>query len=173
MGASGSDPRNSVALTGRRAVLRCRPVGATTRQDNGGNMRGSTTRRLGWVGLIGVAAVTVACSSTSAEDDAIARDRADQLVDAAAAAGVAPRLTPEVAESLYGTDASAVCDAFSGGTSTAGELILLGNLAQGRRQTITDDAVVYARLVIETYCPDVAGDFRRSVRDIDAVEKSN
>src|SRR6186997_1511891 len=94
-----------------------------------------------------------ACSSTSASDEATEQALAEQLVDASHAAGVAPRLTVAVAESLYGTEAPAICDAFDGGLSTAEQNLLLGNPAHGRRKTITDDAVTYGRLVVETYCP--------------------
>jgi hypothetical protein len=118
------------------------------------------------------ALLVVGCSSTSDEDEATEQQLAEQLVAATQEAGVAPRLTVDVAESLYGTDAPAVCDAFDGGTSSAGDLILRGNVAQGRRKAITDDAVTYAGLVIQTYCPDVQSDFDDAVADIDPVEKS-
>jgi hypothetical protein len=119
-----------------------------------------------------IALLVVGCSSTSDEDEATEQQLAEQLVAATQEAGVAPRLTVDVAESLYGTDAPAVCDAFDGGTSSAGDLILRGNVAQGRRKAITDDAVTYAGLVIQTYCPDVQSDFDDAVADIDPVEKS-
>ena len=114
-----------------------------------------------------------ACSSTSDEDEATEQARAEQLVDAAHSAGVAPRLTVDVAESLYGTDAPAVCDAFDGGLSTAEQNLILGNPAHGRRKTITDNAVTYGRLVVETYCPDNLDEYDDVVADLDPFEASN
>jgi hypothetical protein len=122
---------------------------------------------------IGAALLVVAlpaCGSPSAEDEATEQQLAGQLVAATQDAGVAPRLTPEVAAALYGTDASPVCDAFDGGLSTASANRLLGNPGHGRRNNITDQAVVYARLVVETYCPDVLPDFDDAVDSIDPVE---
>jgi len=113
-----------------------------------------------------------ACSSTSASDEATEQALAEQLVDATRAAGVAPRLTVDVAESLYGTEAPAICDAFDGGLSTAAQNLLLGNPAHGRRKTITDDAVTYGRLVVETYCPDDLDEYDDVVTDLDPFEAS-
>ncbi len=113
-----------------------------------------------------------ACSSTSASDEATEQALAEQLVDASHAAGVAPRLTVAVAESLYGTEAPAICDAFDGGLSTAEQNLLLGNPAHGRRKTITDDAVTYGRLVVETYCPDNLDEYDDVVTDLDPFEAS-
>jgi hypothetical protein len=86
---------------------------------------------------------------------------------------VAPRLTVEVAESLYGTDAPAVCDVFEDGLTTAEQNLLLGNPAQGRRKTITDNAVTYGRIVVETYCRDDLDDYDDVVDDLDPLEASN
>ncbi|MGB0113752.1 MAG: hypothetical protein WBP59_11075 [Ilumatobacteraceae bacterium] len=117
--------------------------------------------------------LAVGCSSTSEADAATEQQLAGQLIAATSAAGVAPRLTVDLATALYGTDASAVCDAFDGGTTTSADLILRGNTALGRRKTITDDAVVYAGLVIQTYCPDVTPDYESAVAAIDPVETSS
>jgi hypothetical protein len=133
-------------------------------------LRPSLTRPIAIVILVVAGA---ACSSTSDEDAATEQQLAEQLVAATQAADVAPRLTVGVAESLYGTDAPAVCEAFEGGTTTAAELVLRGNLAQGRRKTITDDAVTYAGLVVQTYCPDVLPDFEAAVGDLDPFETDN
>lgn len=131
-----------------------------------------------WASIPAIVALTLVlavggCSSTSDEDQATEQQLAEQLVDATQSAGVTPRLTVDVAEALYGTDAPTVCDAFDGGTSTSAELILRGNMAQGRRKTITDDAVTYARLVVETYCPDVLPDFDDAVTDIDPFDTTD
>ncbi len=86
------------------------------------------------------------------------------------AAGIFPRLTPDVVASLYGSDASAVCNAFDGGLSTSAANLLRGNPGHGRRKNITATAVTYASLVIQTYCPDVLPDFEAAVEDMDPVE---
>ena len=128
------------------------------------------------VGLLLAAALLLlapsACSSTSDADEAKEQELAEQLVDAAHAAGVASRLTVDVAESLYGTDASSICDTFEDGLSTAEQNLLLGNPAHGRRKTITDDAVTYGRLVVETYCPDNLDEYDDVVDDLDPFEAS-
>jgi hypothetical protein len=114
------------------------------------------------------ALLTAGCSTNpSAEEQQLA----ETLVSSAHEAGIAPRLTVDVAESLYGTDAPTVCDAFEGGTSTSGELLLFGNQTQRRRKTITDDATAFARLVVETYCPDVLPDFDEAVERVDPIER--
>lgn len=114
--------------------------------------------------------VAVGCGSSSGAEEAQQRERAEDLVTATQAAGVAPRLTVDTAEALYGTEAPAVCEAFRGGSTTSAELILRGNAFRGRRKAITPEAVTYARLVVETYCPDVLQDFRRGVRDIQPLD---
>ena len=103
------------------------------------------------------------CSSSD-DDEAAEKASAEQLVEATQAAGVAPRLTVGVAESLYGTDAPGVCDVFDDGLSTAEQNLILGNPGHGRRKTITDEAVIYGRLVVQTYCPDQPRRVRRRRR---------
>jgi hypothetical protein len=128
-----------------------------------------TRRRAALLAVVSICLVA-GCGSTARS--ATERDKAEQLVTKTRAAGVAPELTAETAESLYGDDASAVCDAFDGGLSTTGRLLLLGNPSGRRTKTITADAVTYARLVVETYCPDVLPDFDKEVSDLDPVESS-
>lgn len=122
--------------------------------------------------LWGVALMGAGCGSDDAED-ASEQALAEQFVDAAHAAGVAPNMTVDAAEALYGSDASAVCDAFDGDLSTSASNVLFGNLAQRRRKAITDDAVTHARVVVETYCPDQLDDFDSAVKDLDPFEKSD
>ena len=43
----------------------------------------------------------------------------------------------------------------------------------GRRKTITDDAVTYGRLVVETYCPDSLDEYDDVVDDLDPFETSD
>ena len=66
-----------------------------------------------------------------------------------------------------------MCDVFDDGLSTAEANDLLGNPGHGRRKTITDDAVTYGRLVVETYCPDSLGEYDDAVADLDPFEKSH
>jgi|SRR6478609_1098738 len=124
--------------------------------------------------IVAVAIVSTVIAGCGSDDDGSSEEAtlAQQLVDATTAAGVAPRLTVDVAESLYGTDAPAVCDAFAGGLSTSGANLILGNPGHGRRKTITDDAIEYGRLVVQTYCPQYSTDYDDAVNDLDPFEKS-
>lgn len=135
------------------------------------------TARIGLRGLLATALAVVlvvaGCSSTSEADQAAETDKAEQLVAATQAAGVAPRLTVEVAESLYGTDATSVCDLLDDGLSNAAGIVILGNPAQGRRKTITDHAVEYGRLVVQTYCPDELDRYDGVVDDLDPFERND
>ena len=117
-----------------------------------------------------VALLLAACSSTSAEEAATQQHLAVDLVSATQEAGILPRLTPDVVASLYGSDASSVCDAFDGGLSTSGANLLRGNPGHARRNNITTTAVIYAGLVIQTYCPDVLADFEFEIADIDPIK---
>jgi hypothetical protein len=126
--------------------------------------------RLGRPLVFGVTAVLLiaACGS---DDDSESRAKAEQFVDAVHAGGLAPRLNVDTAEALYGDDAPAVCEAFDGDLSTSALNALLGNFAQ-RRKSITDDAVGYGRIVVETYCPDNIDQFDDVVADVEAIEKN-
>jgi len=127
----------------------------------------ATAARL--VVLIGVVVLVAACgSSGTAKEQADARS----LVSAAHSAGVAPRLTVEVAESLYGTSAPQICDVLQGGIGTAESLLLAGNPSDRRAKLVTRDAVTYERLVVQTYCPDQLSTYDDLVSDIDATETS-
>lgn len=129
-----------------------------------------TRRGSGGIPVAALLVAWLALTGCSKGDTTVADHHADELVAATRAAGVAPNLTPEVAAALYGDDAPAVCAAFDGGLSTPAANVLLGNPGHGRRKTITVEAVVYARLVIGVYCPDVADDFAAAVRDLDPFE---
>ena len=122
----------------------------------------SEHRRLGRI-FVGVAIVSAVFAGCGSDDDGSSEEAtlAQQLVDATHAAGVAPRTDRRVAESLYGTDASAVCDAFDGGLSTSAQNIILGNPGHGRRKTITDEAVEYGRARRPDLLPRVRHRLRR------------
>jgi hypothetical protein len=117
-----------------------------------------------------VALAAAGCGSTSAADQAVEREKAEQLVSATQAAGVAPHLTVDLAEALYGTDAPTVCDVFEGGLTTAERNDLLGNPSGRRSKTITTDAVEYGRIVVRTYCPDELANYNKVATDLDPIE---
>ncbi len=119
---------------------------------------------------VGVATMSLAVGCST--DDEAANAKAEELVAATQAAGLAPRLTVGVAEALYGDDAAAVCDAFAGGLTSVERLILLGNPSDRRHKTITDHSIQYARLVIETYCPEHGLHFLDEVHDLDPFESN-
>lgn len=120
------------------------------------------------VAVLAVVAVLVAACSTT--HDAQQQSDAQRLVTATRSAGVAPRLTVEVAEALYGSSAPQICDALDGGVSSAEELLLAGNSSGRRGKVITTDAVTYERLVVQTYCPDDLATYDDLVSDIDATK---
>jgi hypothetical protein len=107
------------------------------------------------------------CASTHSAEE---KSDAKKLVKAAHSAGVAPRLTVEVAESLYGTDAPQICDVLGDGVGSAESLLLKGNPAGRREKLITTDAVTYERLVVQTYCPKEVGAFNDLVAGIDTAD---
>jgi len=119
--------------------------------------------------VLAVVALLAACgSATSGQSEEAAR--AQQLVSTAQAAGVAPRLTVDVAESLYGSSAAQVCDALDGGVSSAESLLLALNPAGRRAKVISTDAVTYERLVVQTYCPQQLSTYDDLVSGMDPVE---
>jgi hypothetical protein len=112
------------------------------------------------------------CSSAGAKEQATAKTDAKTLVAAAHSAGVAPDLTVSVAESLYGTSASQICDVLKDGVSSAESLLLSGNPSGRRPKLVTSDAVTYERLVVKTYCPDELSTYDGLVADIDPTDTS-
>ena len=120
--------------------------------------------------MICVAALLTACSSSTTTDQAGDAALAEQLVTAADAAGVAPGMTVAVAESLYGGSAAQICDALDGGVSSAESMLLTLNPSGRRAKLITDDAITYERLVVQTYCPDELSTYDDLVSGIDGTE---
>jgi len=118
------------------------------------------------IALIGAVALLGACSSTHSAQE---QSDAEQLVAAAHSAGVAPRLTVGVAESLYGTSAPQICDLLDGGVSSAESLLVKGNPAGRRPKIVTSDAITYERLVVQTYCPDELSAYDDLASGIDAT----
>jgi hypothetical protein len=122
------------------------------------------------VAMVALVWATAGCGSD--ENEASEQALAEKLVAATQAAGVAPRLTVDTAESLYGTDAEAVCKAFDGELSTSAKNQLLGRFGLNRRKTITDHAVTYGGLVIDTYCPEARPRYDEVVTDLDPFERN-
>ena len=122
------------------------------------------------VAIVALAGVGAGCGSD--ETDSSEQALAEQLVAATKAAGVAPRLTVDTAKSLYGTDAEAVCKAFDEDLSTSAKNQLLGRFGLSRRKTITDQAVTYGGLVIDTYCPEARERYDKVVADVDPFERN-
>jgi len=91
-------------------------------------------------------------------------------VSAAQAAGVAPGLTAEVAQSLYGGSAAQICDVLDGGVSSAESMLLTLNPSGRRAKLITTDAIAYERLVVQTYCPNELSTYDDLVAEIDGTE---
>jgi hypothetical protein len=117
--------------------------------------------------VFGAVVLLAACSSTSSAKET---SRAQDLVAATKSAGVAPGLTVEAAEALYGTSAPQICDALDGGVGTAESMLLTGNPSGRREKLITTDAVTYGRLVVETYCPGELSTYDDLVDDVDATK---
>lgn len=120
--------------------------------------------------LVGAVAFLASCSSSSPAAESGAAARAETLVAAAQAAGVAQDLTPEVAASLYGTAAPQLCDVLAGGVGSAESVLLTGMTAGRRDKVITSDTVTFERLVVQTYCPDELSTYDALVADLDPVE---
>jgi hypothetical protein len=113
-----------------------------------------------------------ACSSMSASETATANMKAQQLVAAAKAAGVAPHYTVGATATEYGTSALQVCGAFKRGLNGPGSLLTIGNPAGRRPKLITSEAVTYGRLVIETYCPKLIKNYDGAVADLNPTQRT-
>ncbi len=131
-----------------------------------------TRRRRWYAGAVVAITLLAGCSSSSANPQSVEHTRAVELVSRAHTAGVAPRLTVDTAEALYGKDAPAVCDAFEQGLNTPEELILLGNPSGRRAKPIPPHAVRYGRIVVQTYCPDELEHYEAAVKDLRTVERT-
>jgi len=127
------------------------------------------TRRMAF-GIVGIVIGVSACAPRSDADQQDAEIKAQQLVESLQGTDLAPRLTTEIAVSLYGTAAVAVCGVFEGGLNSNEYLLLLGNPSNSRRKTVTEHSVAYARNVVRTYCPDEQAAFDDAVNSIDPIE---
>lgn len=148
------------------------PNGMMRAHEGGPSVR-VVTRRHGdsarAAALVCAVLLVAGCSSTGGKEKA----HATKLVSAAHSAGVAPDLTVGVAESLYGTTASQICDVLKDGVSSTESLLLAGNPAGRRPKVVTTDAVTYERLVVKTYCPARLSTYDDLVADIDPTNTSD
>lgn len=117
--------------------------------------------------VLGIVSAFAGCSATPSAEET---SRAQELVAASASAGVAPGLTVEAAEALYGVSADQICGVLDGGVSSAESLLLKGNPTGRRAKLVTTDAVTYERLVVQTYCPDRLPTYDDLVADINPTE---
>ena len=122
--------------------------------------------RLVLAASLAVAFAAAGCGFTNNAE----QQKAEQLVSAAHAAGVAPHLTVGVATALYGSDAPTVCKVFEDGLTTAERNDVLGNPSGRRPKTISSDAVTYGRAVVQTYCPAELAHYDNVVSELDAVK---
>jgi hypothetical protein len=136
--------------------------------------RGISERVMVWVLVVVVAGllVWVLVAKISPVNAATSQQKAQQFVAAVHSAGLAPHLTVGVAESLYGSEAPAVCRVFKGGLTTAEKNDLVGNPSNRRPKTITTNAVAYGRVVVQTYCPDELSHYNSVVENLNPVKSS-
>jgi len=111
----------------------------------------------------------LAIGGCGADTSPLAKHRAEELVAATEAAGVAQNLTVENAEALYGRSADSVCEVFNGSDD---ELNLPGNPAGNHYRVFTEEAVEYTRLVVKTYCPDRLDNFEDAVDELEIAGSS-
>jgi len=127
------------------------------------------TRRIA-CSIVGATLAVSACSPRSDADQQVAEAKAEQLIESLQGADLAPRLTTDVAVSLYGTDAAAVCGVFENGLNSNEYLLLLGNPSNRRPKTVTAHSVAYTRHVVRTYCPNEQAAFDEVVEPLNAIE---
>ncbi len=121
-----------------------------------------TRRRVPWIMVAAVIAVgAAACSEQDATATATAR--ANELVAEARSTGVAPDLDVDVAESLYGEDAPAVCGPLE---DDPVNITTWSRVNRGMPDTLVNDLIRYDRLVIDTYCPDLHNRFDDLLDDL-------
>ena len=131
----------------------------------------ASARRTAVAAAVALLAVVGATGCGTDEEDE-ARTRAAQLVAATRDAGLAPRLTADLAEWLYGADAEAVCEAFDGSLGSAARSLLRGNPGHGRPKAITTHSAEYVRVVVEVYCPARLDHVDAELDELDLLERT-
>jgi hypothetical protein len=114
--------------------------------------------------------VVLPLAACSASHGPQARSNAESLVSATRSAGVAPGLTVDTAEALYGSGAPQICDALKGGLSSAETLLLAGDQSGRGGKVVSSDAITYERIVVQTYCPDQLSTYDQLVSDINVTK---
>lgn len=101
--------------------------------------------------LVGVALAAAACGDDDNESQA--RERAEQLVEAARSTDIAPDLSVDAVRSVYGDDAPQVCGVLE---DDPVNITTWARAWRGAPDEHVDDLVAYDRLVVDIYCPDQA-----------------
>ncbi|MGU3643398.1 hypothetical protein ACLBXX_00400 [Microbacterium sp. C23T] len=100
-------------------------------------------------------------------------DKAQELLDAFADAGIAVSFTPEQVASVLGDDGGATC---ADPNSALARSTLLAGLSNGAggpglRPTLVESRLLQGQLlIIQTYCPDEAKEFQEFVDSLNTVD---
>ena len=100
-------------------------------------------------------------------------DKAQELLDAFADAGIAVSFTPEQVASVLGDDGGATC---ADPNSALARSTLLAGLSNGAggpglRPTLVESRLLQGQLlIIQTYCPDEAEEFQEFVDSLNTVD---
>ena len=138
----------------------------------------STRRERGWVygvsvALLAVLVLVALLTFRAGRQDAEARDRAQELVDAMADAGAAQLPSVDRVAAVLGTDGGIAC---SDPASALGQAAIFAGLANGAtgpgyRPTLADSRAVQAELlIVGVYCPEHLQDVQAIVDDLDLAE---
>ena len=112
--------------------------------------------------LVAVVGLAAGCGSTNEDSaDALASDFAQAAVDS----GVAPEMTPELAESLYGDDGGSGCAALDEQPDDVA-LPWAWTRVTAMPDEHVQDLVEYDRVVVEVYCPDDERTFDALLEDL-------
>lgn len=105
--------------------------------------------------------ILVGCGESS---NKVAQQHANELVRATQSAGLALGLTPQIAVSLYGKNAHAICGPLK---DDEVNLVTLSRIQLwGTPSDKTDDLIAYDKLVVQTYCPDQLEEFEELLNDL-------
>ena len=99
-------------------------------------------------------------------------EKAQQLLDSFADAGISVSFTPEQVAEVLGDDGGATCADPNSALARSTLLASLSNGAggPGLRATIVESRLLQGQLlIIETYCPDEAEEFQQFVDSLDTV----
>ncbi|WP_147795837.1 hypothetical protein [Cellulomonas sp. Y8] len=138
----------------------------------------STRRERGWVYGVSIAVLAVLVlvallSFRSARQEAEAQDKAQELVDAMAAAGAEHLPSADRVAAVLGTDGGVAC---SDPASALGQAAIFAGLSNGAtgpgyRPTIAESRAVQAELlIVGVYCPEHLEDVQAIVDDLDLAE---